>query len=138
MLGEGGGTSALRSALERLQQETLTELTNPDLGFRLLLPADTDTLVERVVELGRWCQGFSYGIGLGGLRDVVGLSSESREFLMDLSEIAQVGLEQEDMERTDQSDEALMELSEYVRMGVLLLHDELQPVEPGPTPDALH
>lgn len=117
-------------AVGGLFQELRARLNSADLDFRLLLPADELPLRERAESLGRWCQGFSSGLGLGGLDRERALSGDSGEFLRDVSDISRVAAE---FEGGDEEDErAYMELQEYLRMGVLMLHEELQPLPAAP------
>ena len=51
--------------LQRVMREIKAELEDDTLGFRLLLPDDDEPLIERADALGKWCQGFLFGVGLG-------------------------------------------------------------------------
>lgn len=106
-----------------LLTDTSDEMQSPDLDFQPLLPDDSASLEERVNALGEWCHGFlnGYGIGAGGRNDAV-LTEISREILEDFTHISRVGID----EQTNEEDEAaLMELIEYVRMGTLIIFDEM-------------
>lgn len=120
-----------REALSELYRDTLTELHDESLGFHLLLPSDETALGLRVEALGQWCYGFSTGLVLSGLTPerLSRLSEQVREFLGDVSQIAQVSPE---MVAYDESEADYAELTEYVRMGVVLLFEELQPGTPLP------
>jgi uncharacterized protein YgfB (UPF0149 family) len=74
-----------------------------------------------------WCNGFTLGIGLAGIKDHKKLPEDSRELLPDFSEIGTSG--HFDLEDESGSEEALAEISEYIRMGVLLINEELQPIK---------
>ena len=64
--------------------------------------------------------------GPGGFREDIAMPDNVSEVMKDLYEISHARF---DYELTDDADEAAyMEIVEYVRMGVLLLHEELQPV----------
>lgn len=115
-----------REVLSELYRDTQQALQDESLGFHLLLPSDEKALGLRVEALGQWCYGFSSGLVLSGLtpQRLSRLSEQVREFVMDIGQIAQVSPE---MVAYDESEADYAELTEYVRMGVLLLFDELQP-----------
>jgi len=106
----------------RLLNLCRTQLEDPDLGFEPLLPADSAALPVRAGALVDWCRGFLGGVGLAGAGSAVALSEDAEEILRDLGTIAATDFafdEDEDDER------ALTEVLEFVRIGVLLLHGEL-------------
>lgn len=111
--------------LQRLYEETLVRLNSPDLDFELLLPDDDDALSERTESLINWCCGFLSGLGLGGIATQDQLSEEVTEFLEDLSKISTADSELGTPDAEDQL--AFEEVMEYVRVGVLFIHEELQP-----------
>jgi len=113
------------SLLQRLYEETLIRLNSPELDFELLLPDDEDALCERTESLANWCSGFLSGLGLGGVPAQDQLPDDVAELLGDLSQIARVDFDLDDPDEEDQL--AFEELVEYVRVGVLLVHEELQP-----------
>ena len=97
------------------------------MGFELLLPEEDESLYARVTALQQWCSGFILGMGMAGVKDNNSLPQDSRELLADITEI---GVEGEfDLEDEEQSEEAYAEISEYVRMGILLINEELQPLK---------
>ena len=102
--------SASCDALERL-----------DLDFEMLLPDDENEISQRADALGRWCQSFLSGFGLYGKHTDASLSSEAKETLTDLGQIAQISIE---LEELDENESDLMEVQEYVRMAVLMLFTE--------------
>jgi len=111
--------------LQRLYEETLVRLNSPELDFELLLPDDEDPLRDRTESLVNCCCGFLSGLGLGGLPAQDQLSDEVAELLEDLSQISRVDF---DLDNPDEEEQvAFEEVMEYVRVGVLFVHDELQP-----------
>ncbi len=116
----------LRATLKDLHAKTLASLGDPDLGFHPLLPGDTCSLSERADALADWCRGFSYALSLSALQPNRVLSDEARELLNDLGAIAVAGHSDDD-DDTDAED-ALIELQEYVRVGAMLVFEEMQPV----------
>lgn len=129
----GGVTAALpelEEQLTRLRGLVLSQLAGGDLAFAPLLPEADEALGRRTSELGAWCRGYLYGLGLAGLPEPARLSTEARELLADLAEIGRGEFETHEGDEADES--AYAEILEYVRMGAILLHDELQP-EPPPS-----
>lgn len=108
-------------ALLALYQCTLAQFESNDMDFTVLLPADDEELAQRVSMLGCWCSGFLAGFGLQGKHSNSTLSSDTRESLQDLSQIAQIELEGEE---TDDNESDMMEVQEYVRMAALMLFTE--------------
>lgn len=109
--------------LETLRLEVLRALNDADLGFEPLLSSAED-LAPRARSLGLWVDGFLGGLGqtprVGGLKP----SAEAAEILRDFAQIAGIDPEPEENE---ENEEAFAELAEYVRVGVMLLADELAP-----------
>jgi len=133
--GSAEAQQACRRALMALRDEAHALLRSGTLEFSPLLPDDETGLADRTDALGEWCQGFLYGMGLAGTKlDVEELSDETGEVLRDMGQIAQAGFEGED------SEAAYAEIVEYVKVGVQLLYEELQPaiVATVPPSDTLH
>ncbi len=110
-----------------LFDETKAQLQDSNMGFDLLLPEEDESLFARVTALQQWCSGFILGIGMAGVKNYKSLPEDSRELLADITEIGTEG--EFDLEDTEQSEEAYAEISEYIRMGVLLINEELQPLK---------
>ncbi len=115
---------------QALYEKSITAFNSPDLEFELLLPDDEQALIERTEALGEWCQGFLAGLGLGGLPDEQRLSPEVKELLEDLSQVAKVDFEDEEFNEDDAV--AFEEVTEYVRVGVIFMFEELQPAKAAP------
>ncbi len=117
-----------------LQQSTQEQLNDAEADFQLLLPEDDVSLAKRTESLASWCQGFTYGLAQGGLKDDRELPEDTAELLRDLVEIGRAAHTEEDAAAVDEADEeAYMQIYEYVRMGVLLINEELQPSrQPSP------
>jgi uncharacterized protein len=108
------------SVLEQLFDASLAQLDDDELGFELLMPDDDTPLGERADCLLAWCRGFLGGFGLASGSHPP-LSPESAEALEDLGRIAGSALSYED---ADTDEEALAEVSEFVRVAALLLHGD--------------
>jgi uncharacterized protein YgfB (UPF0149 family) len=131
LLGEGNTDSATaqsaRLLLRELYSESLLHLNDGDLGLVLLLPDDETLLSLRSKALGEWCQGFLYGLALGGVREAGVQKGSMGEIMHDFYEISNTRFEHE---LTDEDEEsAYAEIVEYVRMSVLLCHEELRPLQ---------
>ncbi|MCK5667436.1 MAG: UPF0149 family protein, partial [Gammaproteobacteria bacterium] len=105
----------------------------------LLLADEDDPLAERSRSLAEWCQGFMSGMGLSGVKQEQ-IPAESEELISDFYKIA--SLEADDRDELDQGDDfALMELTEYVRMGTIFIFEDLQGNVDNPDnykPEVLH
>ena len=110
-----------------LFEATKAQLQDSDLGFDLLLPEEDESLYARVTALQQWCAGFVLGVAMAGASDHSKLPEDSRELLVDITEIGTVG--EFDLVDEEESEEAFVEISEYVRMGILLINEELQPLK---------
>jgi yecA family protein len=134
LLGENNTLSAAAQdcgdALTTLQQEILRQLNDDALGLVLLLPHDNEPLALRTRALSHWCEGFLYGIALGGVRDATPLPHDSSEIIKDFYDISHAGFASEGTEYADEA--AYLEIVEYVRMCVLLVHEELRPLPASP------
>jgi len=118
---------------------TRQQLNDPTCKFQMLLPGDDDSLDARVHALGDWCQGYLIGLSLGGITDFAPLPEDAREITKDLLEIARASTSYK-LEGGEEDENAYAELVEYLRVGVLLVNEELQPtralsadIEPGAT-----
>jgi uncharacterized protein YgfB (UPF0149 family) len=107
-----------RGLLEQLFSQIADLLMRNAYDFDLLLPDDDSPSTQKAVALSHWTQGFLYGLGYRG--DEQNWPGETQNILLDLTKIAQL-----DPQVDDQDDEqALMEITEFVRDSVLLIHEE--------------
>ncbi|HPE60923.1 MAG: UPF0149 family protein [Thiothrix sp.] len=109
-----------------LYRQITDQLNGGSMAFDLLLPPEQQGLAERVQGLQQWCQGFAYGIALSGLSSLESLPADSREWVQDVIRIGAAGELGTDNE--DESETALMELEEFLRVGVLMMNEEVQPL----------
>lgn len=113
--------------LEALHELTAQQLAGDDLAFRPFLPDDSAPLPIRAEAYADWCQGFLSGLGLGGL-DADRVEGDADEFLRDLDQIARIDFD--GIEEGEESERDLMELGEYLRVGVYLIRDAAQAAGP--------
>ncbi len=111
-----------RRSLDGLLRGTKTQLEDPEAGFCLLLPGDRQPLKQRALALVEWCQGFLYGFGLCGVSERT-FSEEIREALRDITEITR--MDQQELRETEENEEAYMEVTEFVRIAVLLVREHM-------------
>ncbi len=120
--------------LEQMRRQTLADLNDEQLGFQPLLPEDNAGMETRVRALSDWCAGFLGGFGLTGADKAGFWSEDARDALADLERIARFGYEASDAE---EDETALTEVQEFVRVAVLLLRQESQPLH-APTGATRH
>ena len=114
-----------RNTLCTLYEHTKQELNDTLLNFTLLIPEENNSLHARVSALKKWCDGFLFGLALAGVKDFTHVPEDSMEILQDITTISQAD---EDDEEDEMNEVAYMDIVEYVRMGVLLINEELQPM----------
>ncbi len=136
---EDDGLQQLAELVRSIHDGLRVQLSDGQLGLRLLLPEDDEDMARRLGALGDWCQGFLVGLGQGGLTDPARLTAEVNEALQDLAAIARVDDEAE-MAVEDEDDEAdYTQLVEYVRMVAMSLYEELSdPDAAQPRAPTLH
>ena len=131
MLADDQAATELQDVVQQLSlvhRITIEQINDALTEFYLLLPEDNAPLVTRAEALGEWCQGFLYGLAAGGLKEDTKLPENSQEIMRDMLEISRASAD-EDAEMDEADEIALMELVEYVRTGVLLINEELQPLQ---------
>lgn len=110
-----------RQVLQELAACTRGEIRGSGFGFGPLLPDESTSLAERALALYDWSRGFLYGLGLSGL-DANGLSEQGREVLDDFASITRLDID--DLEGSEENEEALTELTEFVRVAAMLVYEE--------------
>ncbi|MCK5896781.1 MAG: YecA family protein [Cocleimonas sp.] len=101
------------------------QLHDSHLRFELCLPNDAASLEKRVESLQEWCRGFILGIAMSGVKSLNDLPEDTQELLSDFSRISTE--EEFDLENHDETEIAYTDISQYIRIGVLLINEELQP-----------
>jgi hypothetical protein len=112
-----------RATLKALFDDTVRQMNDSEMSFQLLLPDEDEALEERTAALADWCDGYLYGLSLGGIKDFEGCSEEVQEFCGDLVEISQISYEDSD---EGENEKAFFEIAEYVRMGVLMVYEDME------------
>ncbi len=109
-----------------LFDDTIQSLNSLDFDLQLDLADDNAPLPSRLISMTNWCQGLIFGLGTSGLTDETELSAESTEYIADVVNISQI--RETDLDESEEDESNFEELVEYLRMGLFLLHGELQPV----------
>lgn len=112
--------------LDSMQADILGQLNDESFGFSVLLPDDNKPLSVRTRALSEWCEGFLYGLALGGIREDAEKPGSVDEVMKDFYDISHAGFVTEAPDEDDEA--AYAEIVEYLRMSVLLLYQELQAV----------
>jgi uncharacterized protein YgfB (UPF0149 family) len=137
LLLEAGSDDVLaRERIQQLQQlvaKAILELEAGDMSFELLLPADDEPLRQRTAALADWCHGFMHGLALAGGADQGAKADRlddaiPSEILDDFSEITKAGA---DNGEGEESEQAFVELVEYVRVSTQLIYDETKALRPS-------
>lgn len=125
---EGGNVlmGELADELQQMYVSTISALNNEVAEFECLLASDDDKLSDRVYSLANWCQGFLYGLAAGGIKQGSEMPGDSSELMRDFIQISQAAFDDEESEN---SEEDYMQLVEFVRVGTLLINEELQPIK---------
>ncbi|MGE0081616.1 MAG: UPF0149 family protein [Thiohalomonadaceae bacterium] len=119
--------------LMELFGETVRQMNDPGMGFEPLLLPDDEPIGERVEALGEWCQGFIMGLSEGGLNELEKLPGDAGEVVRDMVNLSNAA--SYDLSESEEDETAYAELVEYVRTGVLLLNEELNPTKAPPRGD---
>jgi hypothetical protein len=139
ILPEGVEYPASDAALRALYDETVAALSGPNMEFELLIPEDDRPIEERARALTSWCTGFLYGLGCNGGADPERLPGDLGEIVRDLTEITRADVDAN--EDAEANEAALAELVEFVRVGVQLVFDQLEPARTrheAASPQVLH
>ena len=118
-----------RDILEGLYGLVCRGLDDPTLGFSLLLPPDSTPLADRAEAVSDWCQGFLQGIYHADGTLPENASIQVQEAIDDIREIGHLETRGED---TEDSERALVEVIEYLRVAAQLIREELQPASETP------
>ncbi|MBE9527105.1 MAG: YecA family protein [Proteobacteria bacterium] len=111
--------------LALLYNETMTSLTDNDLKFYPLLPEDEAVMVS-LEGIAQWAQGFLMGLSLAGIQEFSNYPEEVEEFVEAMVSISDA--DSYDLADDESDEEAVFELIEFIRMGVLLVNEEMNPI----------
>jgi uncharacterized protein len=130
--------------LQALAKDIEVKMCSSDIELELLLADENGSVAERSRSLAEWCQGFMSGLGLSGVKQEK-IPPDSKELISDFYNIARLDTDNLDTGNNDNSEQgddfALMELTEYVRMGAIFIFEDLQGNADNPEnyqPEVLH
>lgn len=130
---EAGGLSVF---MNEAYEQTLAFLKSADMSFHPLLPDDDYAIDQRLEALVAWVRGFLEGMALSAGESLGEAPDEIRELIEDMVAISQVS---EDQESDPESEQQLLEITEYIRLGALAVFTEYNPPEkPAPQASTLH
>ncbi|MEC9385656.1 UPF0149 family protein [Marinobacter nauticus] len=116
--------------------KTLKQLQSTDMSFQPLLPDDDYAIEQRLEALVAWVRGFLEGMALAAGASLGQAPDEIRELIEDMVAISQLS---EDEESDDESEQQLLEITEYVRLGALAVFTEFnEPEKPAGESPTLH
>lgn len=95
-----------------------------DFNFQLMLPGEHASLVDRAKAFSEWCEGFTQALTLSNVSIDQLHEEEAQDVLQHMIEFAEIDYEALDIDEEDER--ALMEVSEYARMAVIRLHNDLK------------
>jgi uncharacterized protein YgfB (UPF0149 family) len=138
VLPEGDVEPTAGDALQALFAHTQGALLGHDMELELLIPGDEQPVDRRTAALCQWCNGFLYGLAGHGAADPRQLPGDAGEVVRDIGEITRADVGTADGEEVNEA--ALVELVEFVRVGVQLIYEELHTRRrpPRPASTALH
>lgn len=107
-------------------EQALAFLKSADMSFHPLLPDDDYALDQRLEALVAWVRGFLEGMALSAGESLGEAPDEIRELIADMVAISQVSEE----EASDhESEQQMLEITEYIRLGALAVFTEFNPPE---------
>lgn len=109
------------SMVQALFAQVCQQLLDDEFALQLCLPEEAAPAVERGQALIAWVQGFMMGFGVQQ-QELKSCSADVKEALKDFSEIMHMD---SDMPETEESEQALFEVIEYVRISAILCFTEL-------------
>lgn len=121
-------SESLTSFMGAAYNVTLAALKAADMSFQPLLPDDDYSLDQRLQALSCWIRGFLEGMALVAGATLGSAPEEIRELIEDLVAISQVAEADDDSEESEQQ---LTEITEYVRLGALAVFTEYNAPEPA-------
>jgi yecA family protein len=111
--------------MRTIYADAKTQMNADDMSFELMLPDEDQEFAQRLLGLAGWCRGFLYGLAANGEGMVERLSEQGRECMDDLLQISQLD---HDEEQNDETEVVYEELAEHVRLSVIFMNDELNPL----------
>ncbi len=111
--------------LSELFFQTVAALSDNNLNFYPLLPED-DSETAQLEAIAQWAQGFLMGLSLAGIETFTDYPEEVGEFVEAMTSVSSA--DDYDLAGDDSDEEAITELVEFIRIGVLLVNEEMNPL----------
>lgn len=122
--------------MNKAYEQTLALLKSADMSFHPLLPDDDYAIEQRLEALVAWVRGFLEGMALSAGEALGQAPDEIRELIEDMVAISQLA---DDEEASDESEQQLLEITEYIRLGALAVFTEFNaPEQPESSSPTLH
>ena len=121
---KNASTRAAAHAIFAVYTVSQHQLANFNFDFQLLLPDEHESILQRALAFSEWCEGFTQGMAMAGVGYEQLADEESQEALQHMLEFAQ--LDYESLDVNEEDEKALVEVSEYARMAVIRLYNDLQ------------
>ncbi len=129
-------SAELAGFMTRAYEQALATLTASEMSFYPLLPDDDYAIDQRLEALVAWVRGFLEGMALSAGESLGQAPDEIRELIEDMVAISQLS---EDEEPGDESEQQLLEITEYIRLGALAVFTEFNaPERPASQSPTLH
>ena len=113
---------------------TISALADNNLNFHPLLPDNEDAAV-RLQAVSEWAQGFLMGLTLAGIKTFSDYPDEVSEFIEAMTSISSAA--DYELAGDDSDEKAIIEFTEFMRMGVLFINEEINPMRiPVDIPDS--
>jgi len=113
--------------LHEMYLDTDKMLNGSGFELELCLPTEDEPVATRAYMLGNLCEGYLYGMGLVNKSEEK-LRGDVLELVKDFGNIAAIDVEELE-EDQEANEENLMELIEFVKIGIMTINEELNPGE---------
>lgn len=112
---------------------TVAALEDNHLKFYPLLPEGGSEMI-RLEAVAQWAQGYLLGLSLAGIQHFSDYSPDVVEFVETMASISNA--DNYELADDESDEEAIIELIEFMRIGVLLVNEEMNPIRvPVDIPD---
>lgn len=121
--------AGLKQLIQQQAEQVQSSLASADMDYQPLLPEDQAPLADRLQALAGWVQSFLVGFGVNQA-SIANASSDLREALDDMVEIAKLEF---DVEEGNETEKAYFEIAEYLRVSAMMCFSELGKNQPPST-----
>ncbi len=111
-----------KQLLKQFFMETIASLADNNLKFYPLLPDDESPLIC-LEAIARWAQGFLMGLSLAGIQITSAFPDDVEDFIETMVSISDA--DSYELAEDESDEKAIVELIEFIRIGVLLSNEEL-------------